>query len=135
MVRPIVTELHRLVADLAEDADPQSVSLAAPAEGSLATALIPIIALVAALVAAVAVGSLLVAWLQKPKGSTAGAVTDPRTAGLLAVGFVSGGAAKRWLPATVVQLACEGVILIEDRRNGVDPDHARSIRLVFDADP
>ena len=112
-------------------------ALAASAGGGLGTALLPLVALAGAVVAAAAVGSLIVAWLQKPKGSSDGAITDPNTAGLLAVGFVSGEASQRWLPATVVLLACEGVIAIEDSRvaGGGDAGRARDIRLVFDSDP
>ncbi|MFC5860625.1 hypothetical protein [Agromyces flavus] len=64
------------------------------------------------------------------------AITDPRTAGMLAVGFVSGEATRRWLVATVLELAEAGVIAIDDRRGLRDGDEgrARDIHLVFDAD-
>ena len=93
-------------------------SLAASGSVSLGPALLPLIALAGSLTAAVAVGSLVIAWLRKPELQGDGADTDPRTAGLLAVGFVSGIASQRWLPATVVQLAVDHRLTIDDRRNG-----------------
>src|SRR5918994_6020815 len=90
--------------------------LAASGGDSLGTALLPIIALAASLTAAVAVGSLIVAWLRKPEAGSTYAITDPLDAGLLSVAFVSGSAAARWLPAMVMQLACDGLIAIQDRR-------------------
>ncbi|MFE5670955.1 hypothetical protein ACFQ58_05005 [Agromyces sp. NPDC056523] len=105
-------------------------------ETSLGSALLPLIALAASLVAAVSVGSLVVAWLRKPEPDQTAAITDPRTAGLLAVGFVSGEASRRWLPATVLELADAGIVAIHDRREIRDGDEGwpRDIHLVFDAD-
>ena len=135
MEQPIVAALHKVVMGLA-DAGTGTGSLGAPADGGLGTALLPLLALAGSLTAAVAVGSLIVAWLRKPEDGTTFVVTDPKTAGLLPVGFVSGIASTRWLGATVMQLACDGVIAIHDRRNGRDGDEGRAhdIRLVFDAD-
>ena len=87
---------------------------------ALGPALLPILALIASVVAAVAVGSLVIAWLRTPEPTGLIELTDPKTAGLLSVGFTSGTAAQRWLPATVVQLACDRVITIDDRRPGAD---------------
>lgn len=103
----------------------------------LASAVLPLLALAASLTAAVLVATLVVAWLRKPDDDGILAVTEPRAAGLLAVGFVSGDASGRWLPATVLELATEGVIAIEDRRAGRDGElgRPRDIRLVFGADP
>ena len=121
--------------DLA-DAGTGTESLAASADGGLGTALLPLIALAGALTAAVAVGSLIVVWLRKPDADTIFAVTDPKTAGLLPVGFVSGSASTRWLAANVMQLACDGVIAIEDRRSVGEGEEgrARDIRVVVDTD-
>jgi hypothetical protein len=104
---------------------------------ALGPALLPILALVASIVAAVAVGSVIVAWLRTPEPTGLIEVTDPRTAGLLSVGFTSGMAAQRWLPATVVQLACDRVITIDDRRPGADAASGRpkDVRLVFGTTP
>lgn len=103
----------------------------------LGLAILPLLALAASLTAAVAVGSLIVAWLRKPDYVDVAAVTEPDAAGLLAVGFVSGAASGRWLPATVLELAAEGVIAIEDRRAGRDGElgRPRDIRLVFEGHP
>ena len=145
MTRPSASLLTRLAGDLGEATGTNAEVLAAPGSGGLGAALLPVIALVAALIAAVAVGTLVVAWLRKPEPGSAIAVTEPMTAGLLAVGFVSGTASARWLPATVMQLAGDGVIAIQDRRevgDGSDGDGsdagggaggrvARGIRLVF----
>lgn len=135
MAPTLVAALRQVVVDVA-GAGISTEPLAAPAGGvALGTALVPIIALAGALTAAVAVGTLIVAWLQKPGAEGTFAVTEPRAAGLLAVGFVSGAAAARWLPATVVQLACDGVIAIHDRRDaqGGDTRPGRDVRLVFNA--
>lgn len=98
----------------------------------LGSAVLPLLALAASLTAAVAVGSLVVAWLRRPQASGA-PVADPLVAGLLSVGFVSGRASERWLPATVVRLARDGAIVIEDRRETHDGEvgRARDIHLVF----
>jgi len=85
-----------------------------------APVLLPIFALIAAVIAAVAVGSLVVSWLRVPEPSGLVEVTDPKTAGLLSVGFAAGDAARRWLAATVVQLARERVVSIDDRRSGAE---------------
>ena len=100
---------------------------------ALGPALLPILALIASVVAAVAVGSLVIAWLRTPEPTGLIELTDPKTAGLLSVGFTSGTAAQRWLPATVVQLACDRVITIDDRRPGADVAGGRpkDVRLVF----
>ena len=76
------------------------------------------------------------AWLRKPEDGSAFGVTDPKIAGLLSVGFVSGSASARWLPATVMQLACDGVIAIVDRREIRDgtATGAAGIRLVLRGD-
>jgi hypothetical protein len=134
MGRTAASALPQVIVDLA-DAGAGTASLAASADGSLGTALLPLFALAASITAAVAVGSLVVVWLRKPEAGTV-AVTDPKTAGLLPVGFVSGPASARWLPATVVQLACDGVIAIVDRREERDGRAARDtdIRLVFAGD-
>src|SRR5215207_818223 len=115
MGHSLVPALREVIVDLA-DAGIGAESLAASGSGGLGTALLPLIALAASLTAAIAVGSLIVAWLRKPEAGSTFAATDPRTAGLLSVGFVSGSASARWLPATVMQLACDGVIAIQDRR-------------------
>ncbi|GAA1758969.1 hypothetical protein GCM10009747_17330 [Agromyces humatus] len=130
-----VSALHQVVVDLA-NAGTRTESFAAAANGTLGTSLLPLLALAGALTAAVCVGSLIVAWLRKPDPDTAVAVTDPETAGLLSVGFVSGPASARWLPATVMLLAGSGVIAIRDRRDVRDGEvgRAQDIHLVFDGD-
>jgi hypothetical protein len=100
----------------------------------LGSAVLPLLALAASLTAAVAVGTLVVAWLRKPVWGSTLAVTEPLDAGLLPTAFVSGRAAERWLPATVVRLACRGDLAIEDRRDGGASDRARDIHLVFTGD-
>ncbi|MDQ0893454.1 hypothetical protein [Agromyces ramosus] len=128
-----VAALQQASADLVE-AGVGTVALAASAGGvGLGAALLPVIALAGALTAAIAVGWLIVVWLQKPGVEGTFGVTEPRAAGLLAVGFVSGSAAARWLPATVMQLACDGVIAIHDRRDLEDSStvRPRDVRLVF----
>lgn len=111
------------------------MELAASSSGSgLGTALLPVVALVASLIAAGAVGSLIVSWLGRPRDDVIPSTTDPETVGLLPVGYVSGRASNRWLPATVVELALAGAITIEDRRDGAREGSARDIRLVFGAD-
>ncbi|WP_165905994.1 hypothetical protein [Agromyces badenianii] len=141
---PIVSAFPQLVVDLtgaAAGADP----LAASASTGLSTAVLPIIALAASLIAAVCIGTLIVAWLRKPEPGSALAVVDPEVAGLLPVGFVSGTASSRWLPATVMQLAVNGVIAIHDRRDiraqrdSTDPrdgevGSADGLHLVFDGE-
>ncbi|WP_235825144.1 DUF2207 domain-containing protein [Agromyces badenianii] len=141
MVRFLVPALPQVIADLA-NAGAGTEQLAAPAGSGLSTAILPIIALAASLTAAVCVGTLIVSWLRPPVPGDALAVVDPETAGILPVGFVSGEAATRWLPATVVLLAVNGVIAIEDRRDIREaPDlpegergRAKDIRLVFDGE-
>lgn len=114
------------------------MDLAASGGSGLGLAVLPIVALVASLVAAVSVGSLVVAWLQKPRAAADPSLVDPEVVGLLPVAFVSGGAATRWLPAAVVELALDGAITIEDRRppgaGGDEPGSARGIRLVYSSD-
>ena len=144
MERPVASSLRQVIIDLADAGTGTGTgtgagteSLAASASGgSLGTALLPLLALAGALTAAICVGSLIVQWLRKPEGGTSLAVTDPETAGLLSVGFVSGGASARWLPATVMLLAGSGVIAIRDGRG--DPDgeagRAQDIHLVYDGD-
>ncbi|WP_353814877.1 hypothetical protein [Agromyces sp. SYSU T00266] len=111
---------------------------AASTAGGLGTAVLPLVALAASVVAASAVGSLVVAWLQKPRGEPDASLVDVDSVGLLPVGFVSGSASNRWLPAKVVELAIAGTITIEDRRGADDrgdpEDAARSIRLVYAGD-
>ncbi|GAA1814665.1 hypothetical protein [Agromyces neolithicus] len=135
MGRSIFSALPQVIVDLA-DAGSGSDALAASADGGLGVALLPLFALAGALIAAVAVATLIVEWLRKPEADSAYGVTDPESAGLLHVGFVSGAAATRWLPATVLQLADDGVIAIVDRReNGDDTATAAThIRLVLDGD-
>jgi hypothetical protein len=101
----------------------------------LGSAVLPLLALAASLTAAVAVGTLVVAWLRKPVWGGALAETEPLLAGLLPTAFVSGRAAERWLPAAVVRLACRGELAIEDRRDGGTSGRARDIHLVFTGDP
>lgn len=103
----------------------------------LGSAVLPLLALAASLTAAIAVGSLVVAWLRKPLDRGVLAVTEPLLAGLMPTAFVSGRASERWLPAMVVRLACRGVLAIEDRRDVRDgePGRARDIHLVFTGDP
>ncbi|MEF3405494.1 hypothetical protein [Agromyces sp. CCNWLW203] len=136
--------LHQVIADLA-DAGAGIGSLAAPGSTGLSTAILPLIALAASLTAAVCVGTLVVSWLRKPEPGTSLAIVDPEVAGVLPVGFVSGEASTRWLPATVVLLAVSGVIAIEDRRDireaadlpdgeRGEPARAKDIHLVFDGD-
>ena len=128
MGRSVVAALNQIIVDLA-DAGTGTEPLAVSAGGGLGTALLPLIALAGSLTAAVAVGSLIVAWLRKPEEGITYASTDPKTAGLLPVAFVSGIASTRWLPATVMQLAGDGVIAIHDRRgvgDGEDGPSARS---------
>ena len=144
MERPVASSLRQVIIDLADAGTGTGTrtgagteSLAASAgDGSLGTALLPLLALAAALTAAVCVGSLIVQWLRKPEGGTSLAVTDPETAGLLSVGFVSGGASARWLPATVMLLADSGVIAIRDGRDvhGDDERRAQDIHLVYDGE-
>lgn len=130
----VVSALRQVMVELA-DAGIGAESLAAAGGVGLGTALLPIVALAASVTAAVAVGSLIVAWLRKPDVDSTFAITEPRVAGLLPVGFVSGSAAARWLPATVMQLACDGVIAIQDRRDIREGTEGRAsdVRLVFDA--
>ena len=133
--------LHQVIVDLA-DAGAGTELLAATPGSSLSTAILPLIALAASLTAAVCVGTLVVSWLRPPAPGDALAIVDAETAGVLPVGFVSGEAATRWLPATVVLLAVNGVIAIEDRRDIREADdlpegergRAKDIRLVFDGD-
>ena len=117
MERVLAAAVH--VVQSMTDAGTAPDSLAASGGVALGPALLPLFALAGSLTAAVAVGSLVVAWLRKPELQGDGADTDPRTAGLLAVGFVSGIASQRWLPATVVQLAGDHELTIDDRRDGV----------------
>ncbi|KRE21861.1 hypothetical protein [Agromyces sp. Soil535] len=135
MGRSVVAALNQIIVDLA-DAGTGTEPLAVSAGGGLGTALLPLIALAGSLTAAVAVGSLIVAWLRKPEEGITYASTDPKTAGLLPVAFVSGIASTRWLPATVMQLAGDGVIAIHDRRGVGDGEEgrARDIRLVVATD-
>ena len=135
MGRPIVSALPQVIVDLA-DGGSENVVVAASAADGLGVALLPLFALAGSLTAAIAVGTLIVAWLRKPEADSAFGVTDPKTAGLLSVGFVSGSASARWLPATVMQLACDGVIAIVDRRENLDGTAAGAagIRLVLHGD-
>ncbi|RXZ45813.1 hypothetical protein [Agromyces binzhouensis] len=114
------------------------MDLAASGGSGLGLAVLPLIALFASLVAATAVGSLVVAWLQKPRDAADPSLVDPETVGLLPVAYVSGSASNRWLPAAVVELALDGVLTIEDRRPGGASedglDSARGIRLVYASD-
>ncbi|MFC9918227.1 hypothetical protein [Agromyces binzhouensis] len=113
------------------------MDLAASGGSGLGLAVLPLIALFASLVAATAVGSLVVAWFQKPRAAADPSLVDPETVGLLPVAYVSGSASNRWLPAAVVELALDGVLTIEDRRPGgasEDVDSARGIRLVYASD-
>ena len=139
MERPIVAVLRQVIVDQAEAGTGVAAGaepLAASASGGLGTALLPLFALAAALTAAICVGSLVVEWLRKPEGGASLAVTDPESAGLLSVGFVSGSASARWLPATVMLLAGSGVIAIQDRRVIRDGEagRAQDVHLVFDGD-
>ncbi len=135
MGRPIISALSQVIVDLA-DAGPGNAAVAASAADGLGVALLPLFALAGSLTAAIAVGTLIVAWLRKPEDDSAFGVTDPKIAGLLSVGFVSGSASARWLPATVLQLACDGVIAIVDRRELRDGTAAGAagIRLVLHGD-
>ncbi|MFC9558602.1 hypothetical protein [Agromyces sp. NPDC056965] len=141
MGRFFVPALHQVIVDLA-GAGSDTELLAATPGSSLSTAILPIIALVASLTAAICVGTLVVAWLRPPPPGDALAIVDAEEAGILPVGFVSGEAATRWLPATVVLLAVNGVIAIEDRRDireALDlPEgergRAKDIHLVFDGE-
>lgn len=58
----------------------------------------------------------------EPATDTALAARDPLTflesTGVLAVAYVATGA-KRWVPATILQLACSGVLAVIDRRSAV----------------
>lgn len=134
MGAPLGSALRQLIVEMT-DSGIGAGSFAASGGGGLGTALLPIVALAASVTAAVAVGSLIVAWLRKPEADSGFAITEPRAAGLLPVGFVSGRAAARWLPATVMQLACDGVIAIQDRRDIREDTESRprDVRLVFDA--
>src|SRR4051812_31417095 len=105
--------LHQAIGDLT-DAGVDTEQLAATPGSGLSTAILPLIALALSLTAAVCVGTLVVSWLRPPAPGDALAIVDAETAGVLPVGFVSGEAATRWLPATVVLLAVNGVIAIED---------------------
>ena len=61
--------------------------------------------------AAVCVGSLVVAWLRRPdRGGWPGGHRSRVRRDSSPVGFVSGAAAGRWLPATVLMLAATGVL-------------------------
>ncbi|WP_195760691.1 DUF2207 domain-containing protein [Agromyces kandeliae] len=114
------------------------MDLAASGGSGLGLAVLPIVALLTSVVAATAVGSLVVAWLQKPRDAADPSLVDPETVGLLPVAYVSGSASNRWLPAAVVELALDGAITIEDRRPGDASedglDSARGIRLVYASD-
>lgn len=139
MERPIVAALRQVVVDRAgagTGVGAGSEAFGTAASGGLGTIVLPVFAIAAALTAAVCVGSLLVEWLRKPQAGAALAVTDPESAGLLSVGFVSGSASARWLPATVMLLAAGGVIAIQDRRSGGDSEAERpqDVHLVFDGD-
>lgn len=135
MGRPIVPALSQVIVDLAE-AGSDNAAVAASAADGLGVALLPLFALAGSLTAAIAVGTLIVAWLRKPDADSAFGVTDPKIAGLLSAGFVSGSASARWLPATVMQLACDGVITIVDRREMRDgaAGGTAGIRLVLHGD-
>ncbi|RZS64508.1 hypothetical protein EV187_2895 [Agromyces ramosus] len=139
MERPIVAALRQVIVDRADagtGAAAGSEAFGSSATGGLGTIVLPVFAIAAALTAAVCVGSLLVEWLRKPEVGTPLAVTDPESAGLLSVGFVSGSASARWLPATVMLLAAGGVIAIQDRRAVGDSEAERpqDVHLVFDGD-
>lgn len=114
------------------------MDLAVSGGAGLGLAVLPIVALLASLVAATAVGSLIVTWLQKPRADADPSLVEPEVVGLLPVAFVSGSASNRWLPAVVVALALDGAITIEDRRpsstDAEAPDSARGIRLVYSSD-
>ena len=115
-----VPAVHQVAAHLMTDAGTRTDALRSGSDSALGVALLPLLALAAALVAAVAVVSLIVAWLRKPEPTGLIEVTDPKTAGLMSVGFAAGMASRRWLAATVVQLACDRVITIDDRRSRAD---------------
>ncbi len=136
MGRPIVSALPQVIVDLADAGSGSEALAASGGDSGLGVALLPLFALAGSLTAAIAVGTLIVAWLRKPDADSAFGVTDPKTAGLLSVGFVSGSASARWLPATVMQLACDGVIAIVDRREARDGTAVGSagIRLLLDGD-
>ena len=144
MERPVASSQRQVIIDLADAGTGTGTGTGAGTEsfaasasgGSLGTALLPLFALAAALTAATCVGSLIVQWLRKPEGGTSLAVTDPETAGLLSVGFVSGGASARWLPATVMLLAGSGVIAIRDARGVQDGEEGRAqdIHLAYDGE-
>ena len=139
MERPFVAVLRQVIVDQADVGTgvvAGTEPLAASASGGLGTALLPLVALAAALTAAVCVGSLVVEWLRKPEAGATLAVTDPESAGLLSVGFVSGSASARWLPATVMLLAGSGVIAIRDQRavREGEAGRAQDVHLVFDGD-
>ncbi|WP_127794486.1 hypothetical protein [Agromyces sp. LHK192] len=85
-------------------------------ESALATGVLPLLALGGALMAAIVAGTLIAAWLQRPREQVFFAPTDPVVAGLASVAFASGSSATRWLPAAVVRLALDGVLVIDDRR-------------------
>ncbi|MDR6906442.1 hypothetical protein J2X63_002128 [Agromyces sp. 3263] len=143
MGRTIVAALRQVIDDFADAGGTDAMAVSASTE--LGLAVLPLLALVGSLTAAVCVGSLVVGWLRRPDRGTSLAVTDPETAGLLPVGFVSGAAAGRWLPATVMMLAANGVIGIEDRRGIRSGDghaagtadaagQAKDIHLVYDGE-
>ena len=140
MGRAMVAALRQVIDDVG-DAGGGLQPLATSVGSELGLAVLPLLALVGSLIAAVCVGSLVVAWLRRPDRGVSLAVTDPETAGLLPVGFVSGAAAGRWLPATVLMLAANGVLAIEDRRGirggdagGASPADAASAADAADAD-
>ncbi|MFF2371611.1 hypothetical protein [Agromyces sp. NPDC058110] len=93
-----------------------------------ADAALPLLSFLAALVAALAVGSIVLGWLRTP-GDDLFTATDPLTVGLGAVAFVSGSAAARWLAAAVLQLAVEGVLVIRDERESGEAGHPSARRI------
>ncbi|MGW4929714.1 hypothetical protein ACWEOH_11200 [Agromyces sp. NPDC004153] len=69
-----------------------------------------------------AVAAAMLRSSSEPATDTALATRDPlrflEAAGVLAVAYVGTGA-KRWVPATILQLACSGVLAVIDRRSAV----------------
>jgi len=82
----LVPALHQVAGHL--DVTGAGDSSYAVSSSTLGPALLPILALIASVIAAVAVGSLIIAWLRVPEPSGLIEVTDPKTAGLMSVAYM-----------------------------------------------
>ena len=133
--RLFVPVLLRVV-DPAADAGAGVASLAADSAGGelpIAVAWVALAAPVVAMLSAIVVRLL---WWRGIVSTWSSASTDPELAGILAVVFVTGHDVERWVPATVVRLACAGdVRIVDDRPSIHSGTAASSVTLEFSGDP